>query len=550
MLLLSSGRIIDISTVRAKYHALKQQGPSLDAKHRDLYGLVDVIYRFRDKDDIPKRGWTEFDYNYSGFTLVNIHQSTDLTDTEKSELAQWITKPSQKRCIETARRRLIEKQKLLSVKHNSSPEFLYSTLRHRLERIKLQRTNVSQWKSTIKNMQQAGIRLEEITWSGLHDFLAKKDEDSLLTKDQLLAAISFNNCRLELSNETIQSNTGGLRYKEVAQRMPHQAVYRASLNLDNSCQCILRYVDQNYNYRVGVIKTLSYEHAMAMNKYWFALDPYGRAIIKQNNNSFYYETSEEAKKAADTHAKELTSLSCLTRFNTQYDHLTLYGGDHYREWIVSLPDYQRTFFGAHYFDHNILLHIRTTTRHDNKGNKLLFIEEVQSDWHQNGHIHGYDNSSWGKVANAPFKKEWTSLAIKLMLIRANNNGFDGIAWPDGDIQETRYSNNLSAIKRRYDEEIPQALNKLGKNLNCKVERTQIETRDPWLNLIKSKDKWRVSDNHGKFKTRDKYHSREEAMSLLHRHCKSIHLGVSVFLLNKQLRRQITETGLPLFGETL
>lgn len=547
MLLLSSGRVIDISTARAKYHALKLQGPSPNAKHRSLYGLVDVLYRFSDNNGIARRGWTEYDYKYSGFTLGNLHQASDLSEIEKSELLQWVSKASQRNIIETARRRLIENQTLLSVKHNTSPTFLYSALRHHLLHTKMQRATTSHWQATINNMQQAGIRLEEIIWSGLNDFLAAKDANEILRKDEILAAVNFKHCRLELTNETIKSINGGLNFKEVAQRMAHQAVYRATLKLDNSCQCILRYIDKNYNYRVGVIKTLSYEHFMAMNKYWFALDPYGRAILNKRNNSTYYTTSEEAKKAANTNAKDITDKKSLSRFNTQYDHLTLFGGDNYREWIVSLPDYPRTFYGAHYFDHNILLHIRTTTRHDNHANKLLFIEEVQSDWHQNGHTQGYDNSCWGKIANAPFKKEWVSLAMKLMLIRANNNGFDGIAWPDGDIQETRYSKNLSTIKRRYDVEIPQALNKLGKDVNCYVERTTIKTRDPWLNLVRSKNKWRVSDNHGKFKTRDKYHSREEAMGVLHRHCKCIQLGVNLFLLNKSMRRQITETGLPLFG---
>ena len=262
----------------------------------------------------------------------------------------------------------------------------------------------------------------------------------------------------------------------------------------------------------------------------------------------FFNNSEAAKAAADQHAREELGLLQGVKLHTQYDHLTLYGGHNYREWIVSLPNYQRTFFGAHYFDHNVLVHIRTTTRRDHKGRKLLFIEEVQSDWHQNGRIHGYDTSYWGKVANAPFKKEWPALAVKLMLIQASQNGFDGLAWPDGDIQETRYSKELHAIKRHYDVEIPKALNRLGKTFDCRVERTTIETRDPWLSLVKSKNKWRVSDGTGKFETRDKYENRDEAMKVLHRHCKTLDLNVSLFLINDPLRWQILENGLPLFGE--
>jgi len=558
MLLLASGRAVDLSTQRAKFHALRLHGPAVDAEHRALYGLVDVIVRHRDEHGVPRCGWTEYDYVYSGYTLGDIQLADDWSDKEKSELFSWAQKDTQRTYIETARRRLLDHQQQLSVKHSSSPQYLYSSLLKRLQALPMQAASAAHWLATINNMQQSGLRQEEITWSGLQTFLTKQIQqlkDDALTKQQLIDAIDFNNIRLQLSTEQIWGTNGGLAFREVAQRMPHQAVYRAALKLDDSCHCILRYVDDTYNYRVGVVKTLGYEHHMALNKYWFALDPYGRAIINdeqanKDDQILYYTNSEAAKAAADKHARDCLGLRCGAKFNSRFDYLSLYGGHHYREWIVSLTDYQRLFFGAHHFDHNVLLHIRTTTRHDVNGDKLLFIEEVQSDWHQNGQLKGYDNSYWGKVANAPFKKEWPALAMKLMLIHASQNGFDGIAWAAGKIQETRYSKNLHAIKRRYDVDIPKALNRLGKTFNCCVESTEINTRDPWLNLVKSKNKWRVSDGSGKFETRDKYHSREQAMTVLHRHCKAIELPVSVYLINDALREHIVDRGLPLFGETV
>ena len=547
MLILSSGRVVDISTDRARYHALKRHNMAADVKHRALYPLVDIIYRHRDEDLIPQKGWTEYDYIFSGYTLGDLYQLWDWSQQEKNELLDWVALPTQKQRIETVRRRLVEHSNPLSSKHYSAPQHLYSVLLERLKALPLQRASVSQWQATIHNLQQSGIRQEEITWSGLEYFLAKQEPQQKLSKQQLIEAIDFSPVRLALSTEQIWGEDGGLNFKEVAQRMPHQPVYRAALKLDISCHCILRYVDESFNYRVGVIKTLSYEHPMSLNKYWFALDCYGRAIINKNDNSLYFTNSMTAKNAADQHARDCMGLRCGAKDHTRYDHLTLYGGDNYREWTVSLPDHQRIFFGAHHFDHNVLLHIRSTTRHDHLGHKLLFIEEVQSDWHQNGQTKGYNNHYWGQIANAPFKKEWPALAIKLMLIHASQNGFDGISWADGSIQETRYNRSLTSIKRHYDSEIPKALNRLGKTFLSRVQQTRIETRDPWLNLIKSNNKWRVSDSEGKFKTRDKYHSRVEAMNILHRHCKTINLKVNVFYINDLLRREIANKGLPMFG---
>ncbi len=550
MLLLPSGRIVDLSTDRAKYHALRQQGPDPSAPHRSLYPLVDVIYRRCDSQGTPRRGWTEYDYVFSGYTLADIEQAPEWPDADKTALIAWVCRDNQRRRIETARRRLVENQCLLSVKTNSSTRHLYSLLQQRLQAIPLQRATARQWQATVNNLKKRGVREEEIFWSGLQAFFAQQAPDVLLDKSRVLSALDFSNTRLELTTEQIWGASGGLNFQEVAQKMPHQVVYRAALKLDASCHCILRYVDSVCNYRVGVVKTLVDGHPMALNKCWFALDSYGRSINRQPGENRFYESSVAAMVAANDHARHTLGLRSGASFHTHFDHLTLFGGNEYREWIVSLPDYQRIFFGAHHFDHNVLMHIRTTKRRDIHGRRLLFVEEVQSDWHQSGQRDGYDNNYWGAVAHAPFKKEWPALAMKLMLIRASQNGFDGVAWPSGDIQENRYGKSLNAIKRHYDVEIPAALNRLGKPFQCQVEETRIETRDPWLNLQKSRNKWRVADSQGKFRTRDRYHSRDEAMAVLARHCRSIELQVPVLLITDALRQQIAEKGLPLFGETL
>jgi len=67
-------------------------------------------------------------------------------------------------------------------------------------------------------------------------------------------------------------------------------------------------------------------------------------------------------------------------FRGRYRHLSLHGGEDYREWLVRLPNYYQSYFGPHFTERNVLLHMRTKTRVDWQGRKLLFIEEIQSDW--------------------------------------------------------------------------------------------------------------------------------------------------------------------------
>ncbi|HHO58635.1 MAG TPA: hypothetical protein ENJ64_00230 [Thiotrichales bacterium] len=545
---LPSGKVAGLSTDRCKYHALRQQGVDPAVPHRQLYPLVDITCHRLDETGRPKQGKTEYDYVFSGDTLASVLFADDWSDEDRKALLGWASQEDQQRYIETARRRLIDDQRQHSVKLYSSPRHLYSLLQQRLKKLPLQRASAHQWLATINNLKKNGVREEEITWSGLPRFLQEHHAGQHISKAQILRRLTGNRTKIELSIEQVWGENGGLGFTEVAQRMRHQAVYRAALKLDKHCLCILRYIDKASNYRVGVIKTLSNDHEMALNKYWFALDPYGRAI--SNGASLFFDNSFDAKTAADRHAREHLGMRSGARHCTSFDHLTLFGGDDYREWFVSLPEHQRIYFGPHYYDHNLLAHIRTTTRTDEAGNKLLFIEEVQSDWHQAGKRHGYDNSSWGRIANAPFKKEWPVLAMKLMLIHASQNGFSGIAWSTGDVQEMRYRRYLQPVRQYYDRQIPLALNKLGKAFDCRVESTHINTRDPWLNLERTKGKWRVADSEGKFKTRARYNSRDEAMQVISRHCRAIDLCVPVFYINEKLRRQIAENGLPLYGHCI
>lgn len=558
MMVLPSGRIIDLSTDRSRYHALRQQGVGPTSAHRQLYSLVDVVYRRCDDEGFPTCGWTEYDYEFSGYTLATVRYHSDWSEEDISALYKWAQLDDQHRRIETARRRLVDNQKQLSVKQYSSPLHLYSLLQQRLLDLPMQRTTAKHWLATINNLTQRGVREEEIEWSGLRQYLQRHSSGSRINKTQLLDNLNDKNTRLELCTEQAWGANGGLSFTEVVQRMPHQAIYRAALKLDHHCLCVMRYVDNYCKYRVGVVKTFSHGHQMALNKYWFALDPYGRAISNMKHGDgpesgktcLFFDNSADAKLAANKHAREFYGIRSGASTHTQFDHLTLFGGYDYREWFVSLPDYQRTFFGAHFYDHNILAHIRTTTRTDKSGRKILFIEEVQSDWHQSGKRNGYDNSSWGQVANAPFKKEWPVLAVKLMLIHASQNGFAGLAWSTGSIQEMRYMSNIPPIKKYYDKEIPKALGRLVKTLNCKVEVARIKTREPWLNLEKKQDKWRVADGQGKFKTRAKYDNRDDAMAVIARHSRRIELQVPALFFSEQLRRQISKKGLPLYGHTI
>lgn len=87
----------------------------------------------------------------------------------------------------------------------------------------------------------------------------------------------------------------------------------------------------------------------------------------------------------------------------KYAQYTLPGGTHYREVLLTLPSdtpatdhgtayYRETtndFRSPHWDAPNILAHIRVNDRADDKGRRVLFVEEIQSDWGQKGRKEGF-----------------------------------------------------------------------------------------------------------------------------------------------------------------
>ncbi len=118
-----------------------------------------------------------------------------------------------------------------------------------------------------------------------------------------------------------------------------------------------------------------------------------------------------------------------------------------------------SFNSSHFDQPNILAHVRFNERTDADGKRVLFIEEIQSDWAQKGKREGFkgqrkatdaDMASRGAndldftdagVPDAPFVKKteaWVGLAMKRMIRYAVENGFDKVAWTTGEQQAARY----------------------------------------------------------------------------------------------------------------
>ena len=179
---------------------------------------------------------------------------------------------------------------------------------------------------------------------------------------------------------------------------------------------------------------------------------------------------------------------------------TWFGRNNAEEWVqgqkANYKEYGN-FESSHFDEPNILAHMRVTDRTID-GKKTLFVEEIQSDWHQAGRKKGYDTGiskpqytietdpngifrvkdinnerfeplvdgerlsgfttqeaaekavqdnlsrlpkkrGGGEVPDAPFKKNWQELAMKRAMQMASEGGYERVAFTTGKQQADRYN---------------------------------------------------------------------------------------------------------------
>jgi len=103
-----------------------------------------------------------------------------------------------------------------------------------------------------------------------------------------------------------------------------------------------------------------------------------RTFSEERYDDTDYDSREEAELAAEEAAQRAT----------QFSRYKLPGADDtYRELLFRLPNIDGP--ATHWDQSNVAAHARTTIRTDAEGNRVLFVEEVQSDWHQKGREQGY-----------------------------------------------------------------------------------------------------------------------------------------------------------------
>lgn len=128
--------------------------------------------------------------------------------------------------------------------------------------------------------------------------------------------------------------------------------------------------------------------------YFELYEPNGRFMDEFHN---LYEAQRAAwTHALDYHAEEMMVRPEATGLETKFGSAEWQeeGGVEYRELLIQIPTNLpamkgKTFDQSHHDQENIAVHVRFNSRETEDGKSVLYLEEIQSDWHQKGKRFGY-----------------------------------------------------------------------------------------------------------------------------------------------------------------
>lgn len=231
---------------------------------------------------------------------------------------------------------------------------MYSKLAREVQNFKGEKIGAA---SAVSYLKGKGVKAEEIKWSGIEAFL---DGKKSVTKEELLQYLRDNALRIE--TETLVS---GDEYQ-----------YHEFVDVDTD------EVYANYDEVRDAAYKMAVQDGMDVNRSDIKL----RTIFVRNGYQVQASVMSEGSDLV-----LLVAESQLPTDPARWGEYKLPHGEHYREILFKLPgsDYSNRAMETHWGRPGVLAHARVQDMTAADGGKVLFVEEIQSDWHNAGHQYGY-----------------------------------------------------------------------------------------------------------------------------------------------------------------
>ena len=389
-----------------------------------------------------------------------------------------------------------------------------SDLEDAIEASPMKQGTAMAWGELLGGLGKRGVKPDEIEWSGIRDWLAM--QPGKISKEDVLVFLADSGVNV---TEVVKGEEGKTNERDritvelTAEGFDWELAGNGQLTLQRRSDGAVFYYDTGYDGFVDDKENeLDNERASELGRQLDVLVGYGADYSDE-------EVPGETKYGRYTlpggqNYREVLLTLPTKRTNFEYDQLysKLVGkhGVHTGSWPTSDPDVRKLqalsadvnramdlseYHSSHWSEPNVLAHIRLNDRTDADGKKVLFVEEIQSDWAQQGKKQGFGDrqdwrvigpagqvfasgqatreaaeskakevvASWAmsgapgmpgldelrfeshsaphQVPDAPFVGKtdaWVSLALKRVIKIAADEGYDRVAFVNGQQSADRY----------------------------------------------------------------------------------------------------------------
>jgi hypothetical protein len=505
-----------IDLVRGEYdpQEIEDYREDIETRARENNGLDDgeaiEDYQFREavEEVLSEYGFEPSSKKVDGIIIRNMVD--DIGDKSRIAADQFIIfDPENVKSIKNRGTFDANDPRILYQSVDQAADGLRSVLVDAVDGLKQAKGSGQQMLAALKNIP--GVKEEEIAWTGLDDFLKGKTS---VTKDEISAYLAENQVRIE------EVTLGGGVDPITIEDFEREDIAEEDAEME---------VTDRWRWTVPDVLLDQVEYA--------TIDEYANGEVYEVNLSGNVVVSAKSLSETLIRLQKYLEDNVGIRFDgatgdrpTKFGQYTLPGGENYREVLLTLPlpdtadnftsrineeetDYAgeevrdivkpnghvvatipatevgayirneilqgrtstQPYRSSHFDQPNILAHVRLNDRIDADGKRVLFVEEIQSDWHQAGRKKGYkidksaadaeiermlagrsfqefqaqdpdgyqkalqlSRSALEGVPDAPFKKSWHEMAFRRVAQMAAQGNYDRIAWTTGEQQNDRF----------------------------------------------------------------------------------------------------------------
>ena len=344
----------------------------------------------------------------------------------------------------------------------------FSRLRRSIDDIDMPKATPRQWKAMLK---KAGVRNDELDWLGIDDFMAGRksitrdelvgfvDENPILIREVVLGERDYGTSRRGRHGDvSVDQSPDDGRFAVFDDEVFIEGGFDTRADADRAAD------DYAENARAGGA-ALTPDETPRFETYQLPGGANYRELLMT-----WPATAPDIEPGAfkdfideiDTLTEKASREGLTDTERGRYNELL--SQQHGERFGAQFRDLKRSepFYSAHFDEPNVLVHIRFNERADSDGKRMLFIEEIQSDWHQRGRHEGYRHKFTEQQMDAAYRR------LRALIKNDDNLGYDT---PAEAIQGIFSSSEDFAERWEMSEETEQAANAF---INLRLQKTRLQ----------------------------------------------------------------------------